>query len=104
MRIGLTLSVNMAVLLVAAMLGADAGAMEIHSAGERSLLLRQGGILDLQILDARERRREFQEKQQRFREQDRQTTGKSRQQLEIPTVRRNCQVQPYGNNFLRSCR
>ena len=104
MRIGLTLSVSMTVLLVAAMLGAGANALEIQSAGERSLLLRQGSILDLQILDARERRREFQDRQQRYREQDRRTTGKSRQRLEIPTVRRNCQVPPYGNNFLLSCR
>ena len=104
MRIGLIVSVNLAVLLVASMLGAGANALEIKSGGQRGPLLRQGTLLDLQVLDNRARRREFQENQQRFREQDRLTTGQTRQQLEIPTIRRNCQVQPYGNNFLRGCR
>ena len=104
MRVGLTSSVNLVALLVVAMLGDGANALEIKSAGQGDPFLRHGTMLDLQILDNRVRRREFQEKQQRFREEDRLTTGRSQQRLEIPTVRRNCQVQPYGNNFLRSCR
>jgi hypothetical protein len=97
-------SLNFTGVLIAAMLAGSTGALAVDRTGERDLLLRQGRTLDLQILETQERRRDFQERQQRFREQDRLRTGEPQQRLEIPRVGRNCQVQVFGSNFLRSCR
>lgn len=57
---------------------------------------------DLQALENRLQRQQFQQQQQQFRQEDRQIAPPQRP--EVPAMRRNCQVQVYGNTYVTSCR
>jgi hypothetical protein len=54
-------------------------------AGQRTRIIQEGGRLDLQALDRKQRSREFQQEQQQLREQGRQSNQPQR--LEIPVMR-----------------
>jgi hypothetical protein len=60
--------------------------------------------IELQILESRQRRREFQNLQQQFRAEDRRVNQAGRQRLEIPQMLGSCSVQVRGSKFLRTCR
>ena len=76
-------------------------ALESHN---RARLAGEGRLLELHILDVQQRSLAFQERQQLHREQDRDATRYRPPQLEIPQMRRNCQMQPNGAHFLPNCR
>jgi hypothetical protein len=91
-----------AVLLTAASAlpgGASASGLEPN----RDIILKQGSVLDLQILDQRQRQRLFHQQQQLDREIDRQPAV-APQRLEIPRMQQNCQLQAFGNKYLTTCR
>jgi hypothetical protein len=91
-----------ATLVLVLMASTQAFPIELHNSASRDILLRQGGVLDLQI-ETRQRREAYQEQQQRFREQDRLKTGEQQPRLEIPRMQNNCQAQVFGR-FLQNCR
>jgi hypothetical protein len=69
----------------------------------RDIVLKQGSVLDLQILDQRQRQRVFHQQQQMYRESERQPALVP-QRLEVPRMQQNCQLQAFGNKFLTTCR
>lgn len=69
--------------------------LDLHN---RARLAQEGRLPDLQVLQREQRRLQFQQQQQRYREQDRGPIGYQQPRPRIPVMRRNCQVQPYGNN------
>ena len=97
---------SMAALSMAALLGGVAPALAIDIPIGSGAQNRAPGItrLDLNILESRERRRAYQEQQQRFRAEDRRTNNAARQRPEIPLMQGSCHVQVLGNKFLRNCR
>ncbi|MCC2688137.1 MAG: hypothetical protein K0S21_940 [Rhizobiaceae bacterium] len=91
-----------AVTTAAPFLGGAAAASLVEP--DRNVVLRYGTSLDLQILDTRQRRRDFQDEQSRFREADRVPLVGQPRRPKVPRLQRNCQLQPFGSTFLRSCR
>ncbi|MEO5324681.1 hypothetical protein [Mesorhizobium sp. CC13] len=71
---------------------------------DRDTLIREGRFDELQILENRERRIEFQQRQQRLREVDRQTANQPTPRPDVPVVRPGCRIDVFGSNFLRACR
>lgn len=68
-------------------------------------MLRTDVFPDRTVLESLRNRRNFQIEQQRFREDDRKagvTVAPKRQK--VVQFRRNCRTEPFGNNFLVSCR
>ena len=96
---------GLAVLSVVAMLatGSLAFAIDIPIGSGAQNLTRQSQI-DLQILESRERRRDYQNLQQQFRAEDRRVNQAGRERLEIPKMQGSCSVQLRGSKFLRTCR
>lgn len=97
---GLNLAVLLAVMLLAA--GTQAFSLELHNGGNREILLRNNRA-ELQILENRERRREFQQQQQQFRAQDRQAIGNPQPRLEVPRMQGTCRTQVFGGRLAGSC-
>lgn len=97
-------SLNFAALVAALVLvtSTQASPIDLNNSASRDILLRQGGVLDLQI-ETRQRREAYQEQQQRFREQDRLRAGEQQPRMEIPRMQNNCQAQVFGR-FLQNCR
>ena len=67
-----------------------------------NLLAREGRLNDLQILQSRQDRLNFQYQQRQFREQDRQVVVPQR--LDVPVMKPTCRIQPFGNIFRTVCR
>ena len=66
--------------------------------------LNRNSQIDLQILESRERRLDFQNQQQEFRAEDRRLNQAGQVRLDIPRMQGSCTVQLRGNRFLRACR
>ena len=100
------MKLTLAGLLAATMLVGTTPALpiELQNGLDRSTLLREGRDVELRTLENRERRRAYQELQQLFREQDRHINGSRQPRLEILRLRKGCQVQVFGSNFLTNCR
>lgn len=67
-----------------------------------NLLTRELTLNELQILQSRQGRLNYQYQQQQFREQDRQIMVPQRP--DVPINKPSCQVQPFGNIFRNVCR
>ncbi|WP_146203898.1 hypothetical protein [Aminobacter sp. AP02] len=67
-----------------------------------NLLAREGRLNELQILQSRQDRLNYQFQQQQYREQDRQAVVPMRP--EVPVMKPSCQIQPFGNIFRTVCR
>ena len=99
-----TRNVSFAIVLTAMTVAGNASAWAIERTGGQDILLRQRA-LNLQTLQSRQQRRDFQQQLQWNRDLDRLTNGRPQQRLQIPNVAPNCQVQPFGNAYLgRTCR
>ena len=86
-----------------------AGAMQAHAIDlpgqpDRNQLAREGRINELQILQSRQGRIDFQAEQQRLREQDRQIVIPQVQRPDVPVMKSNCQIELFGNIYRRVCR
>ncbi|WP_245431884.1 hypothetical protein [Aminobacter aminovorans] len=86
-----------------------AGAMQAHAIDlpgqpDRNQLAREGRINELQILQSRQGRIDFQAEQQRQREQDRQIVIPQVQRPDVPVMKSNCQIELFGNIYRRVCR
>jgi hypothetical protein len=86
-----------------------AGAMQAHAIDlpgqpDQNQLAREGRINELQILQSRQGRADFQAEQQRLREQDRQIVIPQMQRPEVRVMKSNCQIELYGNIYRRVCR
>nr|WP_246470603.1 hypothetical protein [Aminobacter lissarensis] len=86
-----------------------AGPMQAHSIDlpgqpDRNQLAREGRINELQILQSRQGRIDFQAEQQRLREQDRQIVVPQVPRPEVPVMKSSCQIELYGNIYRRVCR
>lgn len=79
-------------------------AIDLPGQPDRNQLAREGRFNELQILQSRQNRVEFQREQQRFREQDRQIVVPQIQRPEVPMVKQSCQIQLFGNIYRRVCR
>ena len=66
--------------------------------------LTRNNRIELQILESRQQRRDFQNLQQQFRAEDRRVNQAGRQQLDVPQMQGSCSVQVRGSKFLRTCR
>lgn len=98
---------KLAALAAAGMLLAGAApalAIDLPGQPDRNQLAREGRFNELQILQSRQNRIEFQREQQRFREQDRQIVVPQVQRPEVPMVKPSCQIQLFGNIYRRVCR
>lgn len=75
----------------------------LHNSVGRDVQIRQNGVTagQLQTLQNRQMRENFQQQQQQFRQQDRQVQGGQR--LRVPVMRPNC-TQISGNAVLPNCR
>ncbi len=60
--------------------------------------------IDLQILESRERRRDYQNQQQQFRAEDRRQNQAGRERLDVPKMQGSCSVQVRGSRLLTICR
>ncbi len=61
--------------------------------------------VDVRVIEQRQRRMDFQERQQRYREQDRINAGRPRPRLEVPIMRGSCQTPIEGSRAMRrNCR
>jgi hypothetical protein len=89
-----------AALLIAGV--STAQAIDLRAPGERERLLRQG--IDLQALESRQRRQDFQNLQQRYRDEDRMRRVQPPVELSKPRFRTNCQNGISGNSYLSNCR
>lgn len=69
---------------------------------DRALLTLRGRVIDLQALERIERRRDFQQQQQYYRDLDRRTNQARPPRPEIPQVRQDCPLRVFGNNFISS--
>lgn len=88
------------IVAAATMFGTVSGSTAIEQHG---VLLRQGTLLDLRVIDSRQGRQDFQQRQQLLRELDR-LRLEPRQRPEIPVIQGPCQLQAYGSGYLRTCR
>ncbi|GAA4124275.1 hypothetical protein ACFFTN_10980 [Aminobacter aganoensis] len=98
---------KLAALAAAGMLLAGATqayAIDLPGQPDRNQLAREGRFNELQILQSRQNRIEFQAEQQRFREQDRQIVVPQIQRPDVPMVKPSCQIQLFGNIYRRVCR
>jgi len=59
---------------------------------------------DLRALENRLQRQQYQQQQQRFRNDDRQSIPLNRSAPQVPIMKPGCQVQIYGNKTIRDCR
>ena len=72
---------------------------------DRTLLQLRGRIIDLQALERIERRRDFQDQQQRYREDDRRMNQVPKPRPEVPRFQQNCQLRVFGYKRLNNnCR
>ncbi|AZO61176.1 hypothetical protein EOA75_14285 [Mesorhizobium sp. M1A.F.Ca.IN.022.07.1.1] len=89
-----------AALSTAALLGAASYASaQVVIPTDRNALIQHN---ELQALRNQLQRRQFQQQQQLYREQDRQIVPKARP--EVPIVKQNCQSQVIGTTISRVCR
>ncbi|MER9845956.1 hypothetical protein NKJ55_01105 [Mesorhizobium sp. M0106] len=88
-------------MLTAAMLSGvnPAASAQVVSPADRNVLIQQD---QLQMLENRLRRQQYQQQQQQYRAQDRQIPIPQRQ--EVPQMRPTCQLLPPGSGFVSSCR
>lgn len=80
----------------------SAAAIEINPPSGSGALERQLRDGDLQALRSQMQRQQFQQQQMQNRAQDRLRAPPP--VLEVPKVKPSCQIQVYGNNYLKSCR
>ncbi|MER8866697.1 hypothetical protein NKI19_23775 [Mesorhizobium sp. M0751] len=87
--------------LTAAMLSGvnPAASAQVVSPADRNVLIQQD---QLQMLENRLRRQQYQQQQQQYRAQDRQIPIPQRQ--EVPQMRPTCQLLPSGSGFVSTCR
>lgn len=102
-----TLTKTMAGLMTAAMLIAGGGpalAIDLPDQPDRNQLVREGRFNELQILQQRQARRDFERQQQQFRQQDRKAADQP-MDLKVPRYQGGCQLPLNGNAYLRgNCR
>lgn len=92
-------------LLVTVAAVSPAGAIETQAERFRNDVLRKRDGVDLQILQTRQRRQEFREQQQRFREEDRGALRKpAAPVVKVPRRTAPCRGPYDGNSYLRACR
>ncbi len=98
---------SMVGMMAAAMLLAGAGsafAIDLPDQPDRNQLAREGRFNELQILQQRQARRDFQSQQQQFRAQDRKAADQP-MDLKVPRYQGGCQLPLNGNAYLRgNCR
>lgn len=82
----------------------QAHAIDLPGQPDRHQLAREGRINELQILQSRQGRIDFQAEQQRLREQDRQIVVPQVPRPEVPVMKSSCQIELYGNIYRRVCR
>jgi hypothetical protein len=70
---------------------------------DRSLLVITGHTEELQLRERWERRRDFQQQQQYYREQDRIINQAPLPRAEVPMIRQNCPLRVFGNHFVSNC-
>ena len=72
---------------------------------ERTLLQLRGRIGDLQTLERAQRRRDFQDQQQLYRDLDRRINQLPKPRPEVPRMQQNCQLRVFGYKRLdNNCR
>lgn len=80
-----------------------ATALEIRGAGSNAgVPLASDG--QLQALRNQIQRQQFQQQQQQYRTQDRRVAAPTPPVIEVPRIKPTCQVQVYGNAYMRTCR
>jgi hypothetical protein len=70
---------------------------------DRSLLAIQGRIIELQTRERWERRRDFQQQQQYYREQDRLRNQAPLPRSDVPVMRQRCPLRVFGNHYVSNC-
>lgn len=106
MRLGNGMKVLLVALICAVAVG-EAGAAPdgtLQNGIQNQLTQKRLG-LDLRVIESRQKRRQFQQQQERYRQQDRLDIREQRLDLDVPAMRRNCQRQVRGNDYLgKGCR
>lgn len=91
--------------IVALTAGAPAFAIDALDRADQTRIIQQGGAADLQALQNRLQRQQFQQQQQIFREQDRQAQPQQPPRVQVPRVgQNNCQTSGFGNSAVSGCR
>jgi len=106
MRLGNGLKIFLVALICAAAVGEVAAAPDgtLRNGIQNQLTQKRLG-LDLRIIENRQQRRQFQQQQERYRQQDRLNIREQRLDLDVPAMRRTCQKQVRGNDYLgKACR
>lgn len=85
-------------------LSGQAMALDTLPERQRIEIQRRTEALDVPLLRQRLRREKFQRRQDALREGDRARGDDLRMDLPVRRMRRNCQLQPFGANFLPNCR
>lgn len=83
----------------------SAFAIDLSTHPDRNQLIREGRLNELETLQSRQNRIEFQREQRQFRQQDRQVVQQPLR-LRVPKVHNGCQAQVFGNAYAGrgSCR
>lgn len=103
-RTGLATVATLATALLAGVEPGSAQGSQLDRIINNRLEQNRTGV-DLRIIESRQRRYDYQEQQQRFREQDRVGAGQPRPRLDVPRMKRSCQTPLNGSDSIRgSCR
>ena len=95
--------VMLGVAILALASATPSGAIDLPPIGPRINGLQSNQVIDLQALRNRQQRQDFQQQQQRLREDDRNAVTRQRLDLTVPTIRKRCQVQVYGDRYVTNC-
>jgi hypothetical protein len=90
--------------IAALALAGPAASLDVLSGQDRAILRNQGRVQDLQILENRQIRREFQLEQRFNRELDRRSLRQQRVNPEVPRMQPSCQIDTSGSRWARACR
>jgi membrane protein involved in colicin uptake len=91
--------------LAIAMLGAasPASAIELQPIGPRINSLQDNRVIDLQALRNQQQRQDFQQRQQRLRDDDRGAVTRQRPDLDVPVMKPRCRTTKSGNSYVTTC-
>ena len=83
---------------------APAGAIDLQPVNPRITVNPRDPSIDLQALRSQQRRLDFQNQQQRLRQDDRDAvTPRQQLDLSVPTMKRTCRTEVFGNRSVTSC-
>jgi hypothetical protein len=85
-------------------LAGPAAPLDVLTGQNRAILPDRARVQDLQVLENRQIRREFQLQQRFNRELDRRSLRQQRVNPEVPRMQPSCQIDASGSKWARACR